>query len=98
MIRVGFVMQLNSGATEEYHRRHSPIWKELEETLREHGVHNYSIFLHAETGQLFAYAEIEEEARWKAIAETPICRRWWNYMADLMDVNPDKSPRAQELH
>jgi L-rhamnose mutarotase len=33
------------------------------------------LLLHSETGQLFAYAEIEEEARWNAIAQTPTCRR-----------------------
>jgi L-rhamnose mutarotase len=86
MIRKCFVMQLNRGAEEEYRRRHNPIWKELEETLRAHGVDNYSIFLHPETRQLFAYAEIEEEARWNAIAQTPVCRRWWNHMAGLMQV------------
>lgn len=64
-------MQLNRGAEVEYRQRHSPIWQELEEVLRSHGVHNYSIFLHPETGQLFAYAEIEDEARWNAIAQTP---------------------------
>jgi L-rhamnose mutarotase len=97
MIRKFFVMQLNRGAEEAYRQRHNPIWKELEEVLLAHGVHNYSIALHSETGQLFAYAEIEDEARWNAIAQTPACRRWWDHMADLMQVNPDRSPRAAEL-
>ena len=97
MIRKFFVMQLNRGAEEEYRKRHSPIWKELEEVLRTHGVHNYSIALHPETRQLFAYAEIEDEARWKAIADTAGCRRWWHDMADLMEVNADRSPLAVEL-
>ena len=97
MIRKSFVMQLKPSAEEEYRRRHNPIWKELEETLRGHGVHNYSISLHPETGQLFAYAEIEDEARWNAIAQTSVCRRWWDYMAGLMEVNADNSPRAIEL-
>jgi L-rhamnose mutarotase len=97
MIRKQFVMQLKPPAEEEYRRRHNPIWKELEETLRSHGVHNYSISLHPETGQLFAYAELEDEARWTAIAQTPVCRRWWNHMASLMEVNADNSPRAIEL-
>ena len=97
MIRKFFVMQLNRGAEEEYRQRHSPIWKELEEVLRAHGVHNYSIALHPDTRQLFAYAEIEDEARWKAIAQTAGCRRWWDYMADLMEVNADRSPLAVEL-
>jgi L-rhamnose mutarotase len=61
------------------------------------GVHNYSISLHPQTGQLFAYAEIEDEARWNAIAQTPVCRRWWDHMAGLMEVNADNSPRAIEL-
>jgi L-rhamnose mutarotase len=97
MIRKFFVMQLNRDAEEEYRQRHRPIWKELEEVLRTHGVHNYSIALHPETRQLFAYAEIEDEARWKAIAQTAECRRWWDYMADLMEVNADRSPLAVEL-
>ena len=97
MIRKGFVMQLKSGAEEEYRRRHNPIWGELEETFRAYGVRNYAIFLHAETMELFAYAEIEDEARWNAIAQTPVCRRWWNHMAELMEVNPDNSPRVLEL-
>ena len=98
MIRKSFVMQLNPDVAGEYRRRHNPIWSELEQTLKAHGVHNYSIFLHVETRQLFAYVEIEEEERWKTIAETPICRRWWNYMADLMEVNADNSPRSFELN
>jgi len=97
MIRKFFIMQLNRGAEEEYRQRHNPIWKELAEVLLTHGVHNYSIALHAETGELFAYVEIEDEARWNAIAQTPACSRWWEHMADLMQVNPDRSPRATEL-
>ena len=97
MIRKFFIMQLKRGFEEEYQRRHNPIWKELEEVLSSHGIHNYSIFLHPDTEQLFAYAEIEDELRWKAIAQTEVCRRWWDYMAELMVVNEDRSPRAVEL-
>jgi L-rhamnose mutarotase len=97
MIRKSFVMQLNRGAEYEYRQRHNPIWKELEQVLKLHGAHNYSISLHPETSQLFAFAEIEDEGRWNAIADTPVCRRWWDYMADLMEVNTDRSPRTVEL-
>ena len=90
-------MQLAEGAEREYHWRHNPVWQELEQTLHAHGLHNYSIFLHPNTRQLFAYAEIEDEFRWKAIAQTEVCRRWWDYMAELMEVNEDRSPRAVEL-
>lgn len=97
MIRKAFVMSVNAGSEAEYERRHSPIWPELEATLREHGVRNYSIFLQSETRQLFAFAEIEDEARWNAIARTPICQKWWAHMQEIMPSNPDNSPVATEL-
>jgi L-rhamnose mutarotase len=93
-MRKAFVMQLRAGVEEEYERRHNPIWHELADVLKAHGVSNYSIFLYPGTHQLFGYAEIEDEERWQAIASTPACRRWWDFMADLMEVNPDHSPVA----
>jgi L-rhamnose mutarotase len=97
MIRKAFVMSVNPGSEAEYERRHRPIWPELQTVLRAHGVRNYSIFLHAETRQLFAYAEIESEERWAAIAQTDVCRRWWTYMRELMPANTDDSPVAAPL-
>jgi L-rhamnose mutarotase len=97
MIRKAFVMSVNKGSEAEYERRHQPIWRELEDTLKAHGVHNYSIFLHPQTNQLFAYAEVEDEARWNAIAQTDVCRRWWKHMADVMPANADGSPVARDL-
>ena len=97
MIRKAFVMSVNAGAEAEYERRHRPIWDELTAVLRAHGTHNYSIFLHPETRQLFAYVEIEDEARWAAIAKTPICQKWWKHMGDIMPSNPDSSPVALGL-
>ena len=60
MIRQAFVMSVHAGSEVEYEKRHRPIWPDLERVLKSHGVHNYSIFLLAETRQLFAYAEIED--------------------------------------
>lgn len=97
MIRKAFVMSVDAGCEEEYERRHRPVWPELEETLKDHGVHNYSIFLHPETRQLFGYVEIEDEQRWAAIAETDVCRRWWAHMKEVMPANPDNSPVSVEL-
>jgi L-rhamnose mutarotase len=97
MIRKAFVMSVNVGSEAEYKRRHNSIWPELERLLKAHGVSNYSIFLHRETRQLFAYAEIEDETRWAAIASTPECRRWWKYMADVMPHNDDDSPVTADL-
>jgi L-rhamnose mutarotase len=97
MIRKAFLMTLEAGNQAEYERRHQPIWAELQEVLKSHGVSNYSIFLHRQTEQLFAYAEIESEELWNRIAETEACRRWWAFMKDLMITNTDGSPVAVAL-
>ena len=97
MIRKAFIMTVHPGQEAEYERRHSPIWPELEAVLKAHGVTSYSIFLEPATRQLFAYAEIEDEARWQAIAQNEVCRRWWTSMRELMPTNPDHSPVAVEL-
>src|SRR6476661_6911096 len=97
MMRKAFVMSVNAGAEQEYERRHQPIWPELEKTLLEHGVRTYSIFLQAETRQLFGYVEFESEAQWEAISKTEVCQRWWSYMRELMPSNADNSPVAVEL-
>lgn len=90
-------MSVKAGSEAEYERRHRPIWAELEAVLKSHGVHNYSIFLHPQTRQLFGYVEIEDEARWAAIAATAACQRWWTYMGDVMPSNADHSPVSQAL-
>ena len=97
MIRKSFVMAVYPGCEAEYQRRHDPIWPELERVLKCHGAHNYSIFLHPATNQLFAYVEVEDENRWSAIAGTPECQRWWAHMRDLMPCNPDGSPKEEGL-
>jgi L-rhamnose mutarotase len=97
MIRKAFRMSVHAGQEIEYARRHQPIWQELADTLVAHGVVTYSIFLDPETRDLFAYAEIESEERWQAIASTPVCRRWWHYMRDLMPSSADDSPVSRDL-
>ena len=97
MIRKAFVMFVHPDQHAEYAKRHEAIWLDLAATLASHGVHNYSIFLDAATSRLYAYAEIEDEARWDAIATTEPCRRWWAYMKDVMETNPDNSPKSLAL-
>ncbi len=90
-------MAVHPGQEAEYARRHQPIWEELERTLIAHGVRTYTIFLDPGSRDLFAYVEVEDEARWAAIAATDVCRRWWRYMREVMPANPDDSPVAREL-
>ena len=92
MIRKAFLMKLNPDCQAEYERRHDVIWPELADVLKQHGVHNYSIFLDRSTDNLFAYVEIESEELWVQIATTDECRRWWSYMKELMLTNADDSP------
>ena len=96
-IRKAFVMTVNAGQEAEYQRRHSPIWPELEATLKKHGVVTYTIFLLPETRQLFGYVEFEDQAQWDAVAKTAVCQRWWKHMKEVMPANPDNSPVSTEL-
>jgi L-rhamnose mutarotase len=65
--------------------------------LRAHGVLDYSIFLDPRDGSLFGCVEVSDEELWDRIALTDVCRRWWAYMAPLMDVHSDLSPRSEPL-
>jgi len=97
MIRKAFRMSVHEDRHEDYARRHNPIWAELEETLLAHGVRSYSIYIDPKTSDLFAYAEVEDEERWRAIAATDVCRRWWRHMRELMPSRPDDSPVSRDL-
>lgn len=97
MIRKAFVMSVHPGCEAEYERRHKPIWPELEKTLRDHGVHTYTIFLNPETRQLFAYVEFKDQKQWDSVSDTTVCKQWWAHMRDLMPTNIDNSPISGEL-
>jgi L-rhamnose mutarotase len=97
MISKAFKMTVLPNYAQEYTRRHNPIWPELKEVLKSHGVVNYNIFLDKKTNTLFAYAEILSEEKWNSIAETEICKKWWSYMAEIMETEADNSPKTYEL-
>ena len=97
LLRKAFVMSVIAGNEQEYEKRHNPIWPELERTLLDHGVTTYSIFLDPETRDLFGYVEFDSEERWRQVASTEVCRRWWRHMRALMPSNPDDSPISRDL-
>ena len=97
VVRKAVMMTVDPGKASEYERRHQEIWPEMEDTLREHGVITYSIFLDTVGLRLFAYVEVESEEKWEAISRSPVCQRWWAYMKDIMPCNPDNSPISQEM-
>ena len=97
MVISGFKMKVFEGCEEEYERRHDLIWPEMKEMLFEYGCKTFSIFLDKETRILFGYIEVEDEERWNDRAKTEINKKWWDYMADIMETNPDNSPVSIDL-
>lgn len=97
MERIGFTMKLNEGCTAEYKRRHDEIWPELSSLLSEMGIRQYSIFLDEPSGLLFGYLQMEKPVLLEKLREDPLMQKWWSYMADIMDTNPDHSPTSTSL-
>ena len=93
----GFKMKLYPGQEAEYEKRHNELWPEMQDMIHGHGGKNYTIFLDRETLTLFGYIEIEDEALWAEGADTAINRKWWDFMADIMETNPDNSPVSTDL-
>lgn len=93
MKRFAFKMYLKPGCEQEYERRHAAIWPELVAMIKEAGVGNYSIYWDKDTNMLFGYQECEGEGNSQDTATVdPITRKWWDMMADIMEVRPDNSP------
>lgn len=92
MKRFAIKMKLNAGCKEEYRKRHDEIWPELVELIRSTGVSDYSIFLDESTYTLFAVQKQIGEASSQDLRNNPVIKKWWAYMADIMETNPDNSP------
>ena len=92
MIRNAFTMKLKKGFESEYKKRHDEIWPELSEELKKAGISDYSIFLDENTGTLFAVQKLTANNSADELPGKPIMRKWWDFMADIMEVNPDNSP------
>ncbi len=90
--REAFVMQLKPRFEDEYERRHAAIWPEVKQLLSDSGVYDYSIFLDRRTLSLFAFQRTRGEGGSQDLGGMEVVRRWWAYMADIMETNPDGSP------
>ena len=90
--RLAFKMVLKEGQKAEYKKRHDEIWTELKMLLKEAGVSEYSIFLDEETNMLFAFQNVDGNSGSQDLGQTEIVQKWWAYMADIMETNPDNSP------
>ena len=92
MKREAFKMFLKPGCEAEYEKRHNAIWPELKKLLSENGVCDYSIYWDKDTNILFASQKVQGEESSQDMGSNPIVQKWWAYMADIMETNPDNSP------
>ena len=93
----GFKMRLYQGMEEEYEKRHNELWPEMKNMIHKYGGRNYSIFFDKESNMLFGYIELEDEELWNKSGNTEICKKWWDYMSDIMETNKDNSPVSDDL-
>ena len=92
MQRIAFKMKLFDGCEDEYKKRHDAIWPDLETLLKETGIEDYSIFLDQETNVLFGVLKVENVLSLDELPDHPVMKKWWAYMKDMMESNPDNSP------
>lgn len=97
MIRRAFKMKLFRGFEAEYKKRHDDLWPELKDLLQRSGVREYSIFFDEETNTLFGVMQVEDPDHLQNLPEHPVMKKWWAYMRDIMETNPDHSPVSVPL-
>ncbi len=92
-----FKMKLNPGFKDEYRSRHNNIWPELEALLKNNGITDYDIFYDEDTDILFCLQKIDSDNLSPGLSDNELMKKWWEYMADIMDVNSDNSPVVKYL-
>ncbi|TVQ38294.1 MAG: L-rhamnose mutarotase [Spirochaetaceae bacterium] len=97
MNRVAFTMKLKAGYESEYKRRHDEIWPELVREIEAAGVQDYSIFLDPDSLTLFAVQKVKDHDTTADLPKSRVVKKWWKYMADIMDCNDDNSPVVRHL-
>lgn len=97
MSKRAFRMKLRPGFEAAYRQRHDAIWPELKALLKDSGISDYRIFLDPSSLYLFGVMEVESEDLLRQLPNHPVMKKWWAYMKDIMDTNPDHSPVSQPL-
>ena len=98
MIRNAFKMKLKEGCVQEYKKRHDKIWLELAKAHSDAGIFDYSIYFDEETLTLFACQKLSDDNTADNLKNLAIVKKWWDYMADLMEVHPDNMPIFKPLY
>ena len=95
MEKYAWKASFKEGCKEEYCKRHNKIWPELVEILKAAGIKNYTIW---NTGnELFGYYECEKGIDFaaKMQSESPIVKKWDEYMKDILIMEMDPVTGAQ---
>jgi L-rhamnose mutarotase len=95
MDKYAWTAKILEGKKEEYIRRHNEIWPEMVKMLKEAGICNYTIWATGNT--LFGYYECEKgiEFSSKVQSNSEICKKWNEYMKDVMYMPLDPDTGAQ---
>lgn len=78
--RHAFIVGVRPERREEYLRLHRNVWPQVEQTLRDAHITNYSIFIVGDL--LFAYYEYtgdDHAADLAGVAQDPVTREWWTH-------------------
>lgn len=90
-------MRLKPGCVEEYKKRHDEIWPELAKAHSDAGIFDYSIFFDEENLTLFAVQKLNDDNNADDLKNLDIVKKWWDHMADLMEVHPNNMPVFKPL-
>lgn len=96
MRRVGFLLRVRADRLDEYKAHHKAVWPDMQDALRRHGWHNYSLFLH-DDGLMFGYFETPDSlvAAQAGMATEEVNTRWQSFMAPFFEslggAYPDQS-------
>ena len=66
--------------------------EELQQLLKANGITDYSIFLDETTNSLFGVLNADDPKALDDLPSKPVMQKWWQYMSDIMETNPDNSP------
>lgn len=88
---------IKKGCLEEYCRRHDEIWPEMIDVLKKAGIKNYTIWNVG--NELFGYYECTKGIAFaaKVQSESPVVKKWDEYMKDILIMEIDPITKAQPL-
>ena len=97
MERYAWKAIVREGMLDEYIKRHDEIWPEMKQMLKDAGIRNYTIWNVG--NELFGYYECEKGVEFaaKTQADSPIVKKWDEYMSDILIMEKDPVTGAQPL-